>query len=185
MLNQNEQTLQEIARLRGQVELLANQIATAEKHQKDYYTDLDARLRKLEPRQETIDGQAAQVMPSEKTAYDAAFAQVKSGDYKGGAAAMQEFVRRYPESAYAANAQYWLGNAYFAQGDYKNAIGALEVVATTYKDSVKAPDALLNIASAQADLNDNAAARRTLEELIGKYPQSEAATKARQRLGQR
>ena len=45
------------------------------------------------------------------------------------------------------------------------------------------PDALLNVASAQSDLNDNAAARRTLEELIAKYPQSEAATKAKQRLG--
>ena len=33
--------------------------------------------------------------------------------------------------------------------------------------------------------NDNAAARRTLEQLIAQYPQSEAATKARQRLGQR
>jgi len=55
----------------------------------------------------------------------------------------------------------------------------------TYPDSSKAPDAMLNIASAQADLNDNAAARRTLEELIARYPTSEAAGKARQRLGVR
>ena len=44
---------------------------------------------------------------------------------------------------------------------------------------------MLNIASAQSDLNDNASARRTLEELIAKYPQSEAAVKAKQRLGMR
>jgi TolA-binding protein len=44
------------------------------------------------------------------------------------------------------------------------------------------PDALLNVASAQFELGDGAASRRTLEELIAKYPQSEAATKARQRL---
>lgn len=182
ILNQHEQTMQEIARLRGQIEVLANQVATAEKHQKDYYTDLDARLKKLEPRQETIDGQAAQVMPSEKSAYDAAFAQVKSGDYKGGAVALQEFVRRYPESAYAANAQYWLGNAYFAQGEYKNAIGALEVVATTYKDSAKAPDALLNIASSYALLKDKKAARKTLKELVTKFPDSTAASTAKDRL---
>jgi tol-pal system protein YbgF len=182
MLNQHEQTMQEIARLRGQIEVLANQVATAEKHQKDYYTDLDARLKKLEPRQETIDGQAAQVMPSEKSAYDAAFAQVKSGDYKGGAAAMQDFVRRYPESAYAANAQYWLGNAYFAQGDYKNAISALEVVATTYKDSAKAPDAMLNIASSYALLKDNKAAKKALKTLVTKYPDSSAAQTAKDRL---
>ena len=47
------------------------------------------------------------------------------------------------------------------------------------------PDALLNISSAQGELNDNAAARRTLEELIARYPTSEAAGKARQRLGVR
>ena len=47
------------------------------------------------------------------------------------------------------------------------------------------PDALLNIASAQSELGDNAAARRTLEELIAKYPESEAAAKAKQRLAVR
>ena len=44
---------------------------------------------------------------------------------------------------------------------------------------------MLNIASAQGELNENAAARRTLEELIAKYPASEAAAKAKQRLGVR
>jgi len=55
MLNQHEQTMQEISRLRGQVEVLANEIANAQKNQKDLYADLDARIKKLEPRQETID----------------------------------------------------------------------------------------------------------------------------------
>ena len=54
-----------------------------------------------------------------------------------------------------------------------------------YPDSSKAPDALLNIASAQADMGDNAASRRSLEELMAKYPKSDAATRARQRLGVR
>ena len=59
MLNQHEQTMQEIARLRGQIEVLANQIAMAQKGQKDLYADLDSRIKKLEPRQENIDGQTA------------------------------------------------------------------------------------------------------------------------------
>ena len=54
-----------------------------------------------------------------------------------------------------------------------------------WPDSAKVPDALLNIASAQSEMGDNASARRTLEELLGKYPQSEAAGKAKQRLGSR
>jgi TolA-binding protein len=52
----------------------------------------------------------------------------------------------------------------------------------TFPDSQKVPDALLNIASAQIELGDNAGARKTFEEIVAKYPTSEAAGKARQRL---
>jgi len=182
MLNQHEQTMQEIARLRGQIEVLANQIATAQKGQKDLYADLDARIRKLEPRQEVIDGQAAQVLPSEKSAYDAAMEQFKSGDYKAAATALQGFVRQYPESAYAANAQYWLGNAYYAQRDYKNAIAAQEAVVANYGSSAKAPDAMLNIASNYVELKDSKNARKTLQALVKKFPDTSAAQTAKDRL---
>jgi tol-pal system protein YbgF len=181
-LNQNEQTMQEIARLRGQVETLANALANVQKSQKDYYADLDARVRKLEPHQETIDGRAAEVMPSEKQSYDTAMEQFKSGDYKAAIGALQDFVKRYPQSAYASNAQYWLGNAYYAQGDYKNAISAQEVVAGTYRDSAKAPDAMLNIASSYALLKDDKAARKALQQLVKDYPESSAAQAAKDRL---
>ncbi len=77
------------------------------------------------------------------------------------------------------------GNAPFARKDYKAAIASQRQLLLAYPDSPKVPDALLNVASAQSELGDNAAARRTLEELIGKFPQSDAATKAKQRLGQR
>lgn len=182
MLNQREQTMQEIARLRGQVEVLANQVSRAQESQKQLYADLDARLKKVEPQQETVDGQVASVLPSEKTAYDNATAIFQTGDYKAASAALQDFVRRYPESAYAANAQYWLGNAYFAQGDYKKAIAAQEVVTTTYAASPKAPDAMLNIGSSYALLKDNKNARKALQQLVSKYPESSAAKTAKDRL---
>ena len=83
------------------------------------------------------------------------------------------------------SAQYWIGNAQYARKDYRASIAAQRLLVTNYPTSPKVPDALLNIASAQSDLNDNASARRTLEELIAKYPQSEAAVKAKQRLGMR
>jgi tol-pal system protein YbgF len=182
ILNQHEQTMQEIARLRGQVEVLSNQIATAQKNQKDLYADLDARIKKLEPRQETIDGQTAEVMPGEKAMYDKAMDQFKSGDYKGAAGALQDFVRRYPDSAYAANAQYWLGNAYYAQRDYKSAISAQEAVVTNYGSSPKAPDAMLNIASSYTELKDKKAAKKALQQLVSKFPDSTAAQAAKDRL---
>jgi tol-pal system protein YbgF len=182
MLNQHEQTMQEIARLRGQVEVLANQLSTAQKQQKDLYADIDVRLRKLEPQQQTIDGRAAEVMPSEKKTYEAAMALFNSGDYKAAADALQDFLKRFPASAYAANAQYWLGNTYYAQGDYKNAITAQEVVASNYKDSPKAPDAMLLIASSYTALKDKKNARKALQQLVKNFPDSSAAQAAKDRL---
>jgi tol-pal system protein YbgF len=182
ILNQHEQTMQEIARLRGQIEVLANQVSTIQKQQKDLYADVDLRLKKLEPQQQTIDGRQAEVMPSEKKTYDNAFALFQSGDYKGAADALEDFVKRYPSSAYAANAQYWLGNAYYAQRDYKNAIAAQEVVTTTYKDSPKAPDAMLNIASSYTELKDKKNAKKTLQQLVKNFPDSSAAQAAKDRL---
>jgi tol-pal system protein YbgF len=182
MLNQHEQTMQEIARLRGQIEVLANQISRAQESQKQLYADLDARLKKVEPQQETVDGQTTSVLPSEKTAYENAYALIPAGDYKGAIAALQDFVRRYPESAYASNAQYWIGNSWYALGDYKKAIAALEVVATTYSASPKAPDAMLSIGSSYALLKDNKNAKKALQQVVSKYPESSAAKTAKDRL---
>jgi len=182
ILAQHDQTMQEIARLRGQIEVLANDIAQAQKNQKDLYADLDARMKKLEPHQENIDGQAAEVLPSEKGAYDAAMKLFTSGDYQGAAASMQDFVRRYPQSAYAPNAQYWLGNAYYAQKDYKNAISALQSVVSNYGSSPKAPDAMLNIASSYNEMKDKKSAKKALQQLISKFPDSSAAQTAKDRL---
>lgn len=182
MVNQNEQIMSEIAKLRGQIEVLANEISTAQRRQKDFYADLDGRLRKLEPRQVSIDGQEAAVAPDEQTTYEGAMTTFKSGDYKAAATLLADFVRRYPASGYASNAQYWLGNAYYAQRDCKKAIAAQQVVAATYPDSAKAPDAMLNIGTCHAELKDKKAATKVLKELIAKYPDSAAAQAAKDRL---
>jgi tol-pal system protein YbgF len=182
LVNQHEQSTQEIARLRGQIEVLANEVTNIQKRQKDFYADLDARIRNLEPRQVNIDGREAEVDPGELKSYEAAMTLFKAGDYKVAANALADFVRRHPTSSYASNAQYWLGNAYYAQRDYKNAIAAQEVVASTYKDSAKAPDAILNIASSYTELKDKKNAKKALQQLVAKYPDSSAASAAKDRL---
>ena len=182
LANQHEQTMQEIARLRGQLEVLANEVATAQKRQKDFYADLDARITRLEPRQVSIDGKETEVDASELKSYEAAMRLFTAGDYKAAASALAEFVRRHPDSSYAANAQYWLGNAYYAQRDYKSAIASQEIVASTYKDSAKAPDAMLNIASSYTELKDKKSAKKALQQLVAKYPESPAALTAKDRL---
>ncbi len=172
----------EIAQLRGQVEQLAHEVATLQKRNRDLYGDLDARLKKLEPTTVTVDGKQAQVERGEQAAFDAALAQFRASDFKGAIASLQTFLARYPQSAYAASAYYWLGSSHFALKDYKAAIAALQVVAERYHDSPRAPEALLNIAASQIELNDRKSARSTLNRIIKEYPDTEAARLAKERL---
>ncbi len=180
--SQNAQLRQEISKLRGQVEVLTNELANTQRRQKDFYVDLDNRLRKVEPQRVTVDGKEVSIQQEEQRAYDAALAFFKAGDYKNAGAAFYDFTRRFPQSGFAPSAQYWLGSTYYAQRDYRNAIAAQQVVVKSYPDNPKAADALLNIASAYMELKDRVSAKRTLETLVAQYPEAPAAETAKERL---
>jgi TolA-binding protein len=77
---------------------------------------------------------------------------------------------------------FWLGNAQYANRDYRGAIGNFRALLTAAPDHPRAPEAVLSIANCQIELKDNTAARRTLDELVKTYPQSEAAGAAKERL---
>ncbi len=199
-----EQIKGDIAKLRGQYEVLTYELEQAQKRQRDLYLDLDSRLRKIEAGASAGAAQAGEPasgagaaspltapparpadIAGEQRAYDTALDQFKSGNYPAATASFQGFVRSYPKSPLAPSALYWAGNAQYAQKDFRAAIATQRQLLATFPDSQKVPDALLNIASCQIELGDSAAARRTLEDIVAKYPTSEAAGKARQRLSGR
>lgn len=189
LAGQLDQLRSDLARLRGQVEVLTNQIDTAQKRQKDLYLDIDTRLRKLEQAQQTTAATAAQpaageapATPAETKAYEAALNQFKLGNYPLAISAFEGFLVTYPSSSLAPSAQYWIGNAYYAQHDYKKAIASQEKLLSAWPDSSKVPDGMLNIASSQEASGDRRGARKTLEDLLAKYPASPAAASAKQRL---
>lgn len=182
LLNQNEQLRGEIARLRGQIEVMSNELANAQKRQKDFYVDLDARLRKLEPQKVTLDGKEATVDPSEQKAFDNAQQIFKAGEYKQAASALGDFLRRYSDSAFAPQAQFLLGSAYYAARDCKSAIASYRELVKQYPDSPKAADAMLSIASCHTELKEKPQAKKALQALIAQYPDSDAARTAKERL---
>ena len=178
---------QELARLRGQIEVQTHQLETLDRRQKDLYVDLDARMRKLEANAQALaqaqEKQAAATDPAaEAKAYEAALNQFKLGNYQASVAAFQGFLSSFPQSTQVASAQYWIGNAYYALRDYKMAIAAQQKLLAAWPDSAKAPDALLNIASCQAEMGETRAARETLQSVVKKYPGTVAADQAKQRL---
>ena len=177
----------DIARMRGQLEVLQNQADTAEKRGKDLYVDIDTRLRKLEqPREGSAssgDKPAADagITPAETRAYEAALNQFKLGNYPLAISAFQGFLVTYPSSKLAPSAQYWIGNAHFAQRDYKQAIAAQQKLLASWPEDAKAPDAMLNIATSQEALGDRRGAQKTLESVCSRYPASPACESARKR----
>ncbi|QET02518.1 MULTISPECIES: tol-pal system protein YbgF [Cupriavidus] len=182
MQNQLEGLRQEVARLRGQNEVLQNQVDTLQRQQKDYYADLDARLKKFEPQQVTVDGREGMSQPTEKPEYDAALKQFQSGDFKGAGSAFSSFARKYPQSPYLPLAQFWLGNSLYAQRDYKGSISVLQNMVEANPTHPKAPDAMIAIANNQLESNQKAAAKKTLENVVAKYPGTEGAQAASNRL---
>lgn len=182
LVNQLEALRQENARLRGQVETLSNDVATLQKRNRDLYADLDARLKKMEPQTVTVDGRTAAVDRTELAAYEGPLAQFRAGDFKGSLPGFQQFVARYPTSAYAPAAQYWIGSAYYALKDYKSAIAAHRTLTEKYADSPRVPDALLSMAESQVQLGDRKSANATLNRIIKEFPDTESAKIARERL---
>lgn len=190
--NQIQRQADEIAKLRGQIETLIYDLDTAKKRQQDFYVDLDGRLRKLEsatPEAPAPTPEAGKETPKaaanpavEGQEYESALGLFRNGKYKEAAAAFGTFLQKYPEGSLAPNAQFWLGNAWYAQHDCKKAVETQTLVTTKWPDSPKAPDAMLAIATCQQDMGNAAGAKHTLETLVAKYPSSPAAESAGQKL---
>lgn len=211
---QVETLVQDMGELRGQIEVLANQNELLQKRQKDFYIDLDNRLRRIEdpnapigsgskdmslaleapsPDSVLIPAPVASSEPTpitqtepagsdENNAYDQAYNLFRNGDYSGAIARFEVFVAKYPESSLAPAAAYWIGNAHYALRNFQQSIDAQNKLIRTYPNSTKIPDALLNIASSQQEMGDKATAKKTLQDLVARYPFSDAADKAKRRL---
>lgn len=195
LVNQIQALREENARLRGQVETLNYELDATKKRQQDFYIDLDGRLRKLEPQlaaeQKPVEGTAAVAGPAQKPAadpeaetreYESALNLFKGGKFKQAASAFETFNKARPDSALAPNAQYWLGNAHYAQRDCKKSMEAHRHLVSKWPQHPRAPDALMNVATCQQDLGDGKGARSTFQAILKNYPDSKAAGTAKQRL---
>jgi len=188
----------ELRAMRGDVELLQNQSEGGKAQSRSLYGDLEKRLAALEtlggvggagaaPGVMTPGVPGSAVPPpvsggGEQASYDVAFNALKSGDYPKAIAGFRSFVESYPSSPLASNAQYWLGEAHYVTREYQNAITAFQKVTTQWPDSRKAPDALVKIGFTQSALGRNGDARVTLEDVVRRYPGTEAAQLATERL---
>ena len=186
--------------LRGQVEELQNGDQTLSKQQRDLYGDLNQRVAALESALKALGasgapslaaagavagapaGAGAAATASDQAAYGHAFDALKAADYTNAIAQFRDFLKTYPHSALADNAQYWLGEAYYVTRDFDSAAAAFRAVGEQYPQSRKAPDALLKLGFTQFEQKHLADARTTLGLVVQRYPGSPAAQLAAERM---
>ena len=203
VLREQTQTIQmlreEVSALREQIEQQEYVLESMKQRQRNLYLDMDRRINNVEAGGRNKGVSAAPVPPPNTTttvkspvvvagdtdgqeAYSKAFALLKEGQYKQSIEAFEAFKKSYPNSKYADNAQYWLGEANYVSREYNKALTEFQQLIAQYPESTKNPGARLKIGYVYFELKNWSAAREALQQVIKLYPDTTVAKKANERL---
>ena len=192
MQNQIEALKQEVANLKGDLEVAQHNLEATQTRQKDLYTDTDTRLRRIEsgpaPAPTPANGASGAVAPvaaaEEKDVKALADANLlsQSAKHKDAFVAFESFLKEYPNSKLAPEALYGMGYSQFGLKNYKSAIATQQKVIDLHPESAKVPDAMFNMANSQIQLGQVNNAKKTLRSLIDKHPEATVTPSAQKRL---
>ncbi|VVM91784.1 Outer membrane protein assembly factor BamD [Pseudomonas fluorescens] len=209
LFNQLQSMQQQIERQQGAIEVLQNDVARMKQENLERYQDLDRRIGTgvapaATPENSSTGGDlnapgaaagagtAAAQAPAagsepadpakEKLYYDAAFDLIKAKDFDKASQAFAAFLRKYPNSQYAGNAQYWLGEVNLAKGDLQGAGQAFAKVSQLYPKHAKVPDSLYKLADVERRLGHTDRVKGILQQVVSQYPGTSAAQLAQRDL---
>jgi tol-pal system protein YbgF len=118
----------------------------------------------------------------EQRLYDSTLALYRKEKYEDAITGFKNFIKKYPKSPLADNAQYWIGESYMILKQYEQAILAFQRVIKKYPKGNKVPNAILRQALAFYEIKDKTSAKLLLKKLIKKYPKSNEAKIAKAKL---
>lgn len=191
---------EETAALREQIEQQEYELESMKQRQRNLYLDMDRRINNVEAGGRSGTKAAAPLPPPNTSAgkvavpvvvagdsdgqeaYSKAFALLKEGQYEQSITMFEAFKANYPNSKYADNAQYWLGEANYVSRDYKKALTEFQQLIAQYPDSPKNQGARLKIGYVYFELKNWSAANEALQQVISLYPDTTVAKKANERL---
>ncbi|MGG7646441.1 tol-pal system protein YbgF [Pseudomonas frederiksbergensis] len=211
LFNQLQSMQEQISRQQGIIEVLQNDVARMKQESLERYQDLDRRIGTGVAPAATPDnsstggslnapgaaaGAAAAATSTqapaaggepadpakEKLYYDAAFDLIKAKDFDKASQAFAAFLRKYPNSQYAGNAQYWLGEVNLAKGDLQGAGQAFAKVSQLYPKHPKVPDSLYKLADVERRLGHPDKVKGILQQVVSQYPGTSAAQLAQRDL---
>ena len=180
--------------LQGQLEELQHNADTTSERQRQLYADLDARIQQLEASLQAREapsvleggslapGELPMPSGSDRDNYQVAFELLKEQRYEEAGLAFQQFLKAFPDSELADNAQYWLAESHYVTQGFEQALGEFGTVISKFPSSRKVPDALLKMGYCNYELKRWDAARAALQRVQAEFPETTAARLAGQRL---
>ena len=210
LFNQLQRMQDQLSQQQGAIEVLQNQVNQLKQEGLERYQDLDRRIGAGVTPAATPDNSSAGGAPNaaaggaaagaaaasqppaassepgdpakEKLYYDAAFDLIKAKDFDKASQAFTAFLRKYPNSQYAGNAQYWLGEVNLAKGDLQGAGQAFAKVSQLYPKHAKVPDSLYKLADVERRLGHTDKVKGILQQVVAQYPGTSAAQLAQRDL---
>ncbi|GAB59277.1 tol-pal system protein YbgF [Rheinheimera nanhaiensis] len=194
MTTQLQQLLDEVSELRGVTETHSYQLEEILQRQRDLYQEIDRRVSAIQ----TPTNSASTAAPvtnnepaaavyssdaSENDAYDRAVNMVlKDRRYDAAIPEFESFIRTYPNSGYAPNAHYWLGQLLFNNNELAKAKTHFERVVNNFPQSNKVADALLKLGQVAERENNKDAALRYYRQVVEKHATATSAKLAQDRI---
>ena len=114
--------------------------------------------------------------------YRQAFNLLKQARYNEAVMALRGFLTRHPDSEFAANAQFWLSEAYYVNSLFGLALAEYSALTQRYPDSPKLTQAKLKAAFCRHELGQAEVALQQLKDLVREHPGTTAASLAQDRL---
>jgi tol-pal system protein YbgF len=119
---------------------------------------------------------------AEQKAYQQAYDEMRAKQYNKARDSFKSVVEKYPQGRYAHIAQYWVAESSYAQQNYKQAITDYQHLLDAYPVSPKKAEAELKQAFSYYELGDKQTARKTIDQLLLKYPDTTEAAQAKRLL---
>ncbi len=131
------------------------------------------------PQQSAAAQPARGLQQGEEAAYRAALNAARTGHTAEGIRLFRDFLQKYPNGRFMANADYWIGECLYAQGKYQDALSQFQTVNTSFPKHHKNADALLKAGMTLNRLGDKAGAQAKFRDVLASFPNSDAARRVR------
>jgi tol-pal system protein YbgF len=183
---------EEVRMLRGLVEEQGHQLGRLQQQSRERYIDLDRRIAAASAGAVTAQPESSGIEQSAeantandsaaKNAYEAAYRLVPAKQFEQALAAFEAFLQQYPQSAYAANSYYWIGELYqvVAPVDLEASRQAFTQLLSQYPEHSKAADAMYKLGKVYFQKGNAEQSRQWLDRVIAEHRNSGAAGKAKQ-----